>query len=124
MDINVVVMVLVLVPQCYKKLVSGSSILYNETEGWPETAFPIMTWYRRRLFVKVDGLTGPQPKYTGCEKDEECIRPLHSVKISLTLFCVRAIPCILPLHNTFNTCSFAFSSSSFIITTHFWIVES
>ena len=33
-------------------------------------------------------------------------------------------PCSLCLHKTFRICSFAFSSSSFITTTHFWIDES
>ena len=84
-----------------------------EAESWAEAALPFLAGKDNIFFEDIGGEGTGNPLKTGSDKKKaEAI--FQGIEIYMKV----------ATYNTFKTCSFAFSSSSFIRTTHCWIVES
>src|SRR4030095_4036143 len=120
---DIIVIILFIVPQYKVKLVLNRSIFYYESELRPKGIFPFKPGNSYIFFVKINSCAGSEEQSTKRQLPQTIFDKLHSPKICVSIS-RQTWPWTFGLHSTFRICSFAFSSSSFMITTHFWIVAS
>ena len=112
-DIVVVIGVGMAEDEVYIIAVGGISLADVEAKGGVIAALPFLAGEGNVFFEDIGREGAGSPLETGSGNKE-----------TKALFQRIEIYIKVATYNTFKTCSFAFSSSSFINTTHCWIVES
>lgn len=121
-DDDIIEVVFLVMPQD-KENALWRAVFDRKTEGRTEVAFPGMAGNGNGFFEQIDMRAGAEQKQAAEYKRVSDSGKRYKLQ-RINFGKGNQVPGTRKDQSTFSTCSFAFSSSSFICTTHFWMVES